>query len=174
MTADNLLSAEPMRLAEAELRFWNNTEWMRSFYTDKRYPARLKQCHDSPPLIYFKGSSPPICCRPGASWPLSAHVQTTEHGKSLCEEIIEGLQPYNVLIVSGLAYGVDITAPKIHRIGGAQYRRTRARAGQYLPQPAPECGAQNDRKRRLADRIYTRHQTRPRAFPPCATASLPA
>lgn len=109
VTADNLLSAEPMRLAEAELRFLEQHGVDALFYTDERYPARLKQCHDSPPLIYFKGSSPDLL----SARRIVAIVgtrQPTEHGKSLCEEIIEGLQPYNVLIVSGLAYGVDITA----------------------------------------------------------------
>ncbi|MEO6037669.1 MAG: DNA-processing protein DprA, partial [Saprospiraceae bacterium] len=36
--------------------------------------------------------------------------QPTDYGRLLCEEIVEGLQPYNVLIVSGLAYGIDIAA----------------------------------------------------------------
>jgi DNA processing protein len=36
----------------------------------------------------------------------------TEYGKNICEELIEGLQEYNMLMISGLAYGIDIAAHK--------------------------------------------------------------
>lgn len=36
----------------------------------------------------------------------------TVHGTTICEDLVVGLQPYNICIISGLAYGVDITAHK--------------------------------------------------------------
>ncbi len=109
VTADYLLSAEPLRCAERELVFLEQHGVEALFYTHESYPARLKQCHDCPPVIYFKGS---------ASGLLGArHIvaivgtrQPTEYGKAICEELVEGLQQYNTVIVSGLAFGIDITA----------------------------------------------------------------
>ena len=109
VTTDYLLSSEPLRLAERELVFLENHGVEALFYTHERYPARLKQCYDCPPMIYFKGSSPDLL----AARRIVAVVgtrQPTEYGKALCEEIAEGLKPYNILIVSGLAFGIDITA----------------------------------------------------------------
>ncbi len=109
VTADALLSAGPLRLAELEIRFLEQHGIAALFYTHERFPARLRQCHDSPALIYFKGSSLDLL----SARRIIAIVgtrQPTEYGRMLCEEIIEGLQSYEVLVVSGLAYGVDITA----------------------------------------------------------------
>lgn len=109
VTAAYLLSAEPLKLAERELTFLEQHKVEALFYTHERYPARLKQCHDCPPLIYFKGSSLDLL----AARRVVAIVgtrQPTEYGKMMCEEIVEGLQAYNVVVVSGLAFGIDIAA----------------------------------------------------------------
>lgn len=107
--ADTLSSAGPLQRAEREMTFLEQHGVEAIFYTDERYPARLRQCPDSPPLIYFKGSSPGLL----AAQRILAIVgtrQPSEHGKAFCEELVEGLQPYNVVIVSGLAFGIDIAA----------------------------------------------------------------
>ncbi len=79
-------------------------------YLDKEYPYRLKQIPDAPPIIFTNGI-----------WPINNEQPTlaiigtrnaTENGKKLTEEIIEGLAPLNPIILSGLAYGIDITAHK--------------------------------------------------------------
>jgi len=109
ITADYLLSAEPLLFAEREIVFLEQHGVEALFYTDTRYPARLKQCHDCPPMIFWKGSSLDLL----ASRRVVAIVgtrQPTEYGKALCEELVEGLKSYNVLVVSGLAFGIDITA----------------------------------------------------------------
>ena len=36
----------------------------------------------------------------------------TEYGKELCKQLIEELVPYNILVVSGLALGIDVAAHK--------------------------------------------------------------
>ena len=109
VTADSLRAPESLRLAEREMIFLEQHGVNALFYTDSRYPARLKQCHDSPPMIYFKGSAVEIL----AAEHLVAIVgtrQPTEYGKAICEELVEGLKQYNAVIVSGLAFGIDITA----------------------------------------------------------------
>ena len=77
------------------------------FYLDDNYPQRLKHYNDSPTLLYYKGkadlNSERIIAMVGTRKP-------TLHGIAICEELIVGMQPYGVLIISGLAYGIDITA----------------------------------------------------------------
>ncbi|MFD2244798.1 DNA-processing protein DprA [Pontibacter ruber] len=75
------------------------------FYTSPDYPNRLKQIADAPVLLYFRGSGnlnqKRIISIVGTRKP-------TAYGQAVTERIVEGLKSYNVLVVSGLAYGVDI------------------------------------------------------------------
>lgn len=100
---------EPLHSAEREMLFMEQHAVEAVFYTDPRYPARLKQCPDSPALFFFKGSSLSILETPNIVAIIGTR-QPSEHGKAICEEIIDGFLSYNVLIVSGLAFGVDVTA----------------------------------------------------------------
>ncbi|MBS1525996.1 MAG: DNA-protecting protein DprA [Bacteroidetes bacterium] len=93
--------------AEQEMRFIEDHGIRVLFYTDLDYPKRLKNCIDSPVLLYSRGNMD-----------LNAkHVVSvvgtrlaTEYGKELCRQLVEELQQYNVLIVSGLAAGIDTAA----------------------------------------------------------------
>ncbi|MHC2990771.1 DNA processing protein DprA [Pontibacter sp. HJ8] len=77
------------------------------FYTSPLYPNRLKQLPDAPPLLYFRGNADlnhrRIISMVGTRKP-------SAYGQAITERIVEGLKPYNVLVVSGLAYGIDILA----------------------------------------------------------------
>ena len=79
------------------------------FYTDKEYPFRLKQIMDSPPLLFVKGNTDLNAQKIVA---IVGTRQATEYGKEFTEKLVEGLKPHNALIVSGLAYGIDIQAHK--------------------------------------------------------------
>lgn len=95
--------------AEKELYFLEQYGVEALFYTDERYPVRLRQNADCPALLYFKGSGAELLnARRIVS--VVGTRQPTEYGKAICEELMEGLQPYDVVVVSGLAYGIDITA----------------------------------------------------------------
>ncbi|MCY7326968.1 MAG: DNA-processing protein DprA [Saprospiraceae bacterium] len=107
--ADCLQLPEPLQQAERELVFLEKNHVTALFYTHDRYPVRLRQCHDSPAMLFFKGSSVDLLNAERIIAMVGTR-QPTDYGKALCEEIVEGLKPYNVLMVSGLAYGVDITA----------------------------------------------------------------
>lgn len=58
---------------------------------------------------FFKGSSADLL---GAARIVGivGTRQPTEQGRAICEELVEGLQPYGAVVISGLAYGIDITA----------------------------------------------------------------
>ncbi len=106
---DALQNPEPLRSAEQELEFMQKNEVTALFYTHENYPVRLRQCADSPAILYFQGSSP-LLLNADRVIAIVGTRQPTDYGKALCEEIVAELQPYNILLVSGLAYGVDITA----------------------------------------------------------------
>lgn len=76
-------------------------------FTSLAYPTRLAKIHDAPIVLYHKGNTPLNNPRTVA---IIGTRQATEYGKSITDEIVQGLKPYNVLVVSGLAYGIDIAA----------------------------------------------------------------
>lgn len=106
---DFMQAPEAMKLAEREMHFLESNDVNAMFFTDKDYPVRLQHCHDSPALLFYKGNDIQQL-NTNKVISIVGTRQPTDYGKSLCEEIVECLKPYNVLIVSGLAYGIDITA----------------------------------------------------------------
>jgi DNA processing protein len=79
------------------------------YYTDKNYPNRLKHLYDSPVLMYYKGKADLNAQKTVA---IVGTRQSTEYGKHVTEQIVSELSSYNPLIISGLAYGIDIVAHK--------------------------------------------------------------
>ncbi len=108
-TAKLIVEQDVLAAAEQELDFISNNGIQPIFYLDETYPTRLKPYPDAPLMLFYKGTSP--LQRPY----MLAIVGTRKpsaHGVAICEEIVEGLQGYDVLVVSGLAYGIDATAHK--------------------------------------------------------------
>ena len=96
-------------LAEAEIVFIEKYKITPLFITDKNYPQRLLNCYDSPPILYYKGNADLNAIK------IISIVGTrnnNEYGKSVCEKIIANLSDQNILIVSGLAFGIDSIAHK--------------------------------------------------------------
>lgn len=102
-------AAQVLHLAEQELFFLEKHAIRAVFYTDPAYPPRLRQLNDGPALFYFKGSSVELLHHTHMVAIVGTR-QPTEYGKALCEEFVCGLQAYGAVLVSGLAYGVDIAA----------------------------------------------------------------
>lgn len=95
--------------AEEEVSFIQKHGITPLFITDKKYPQRLLNCYDAPVLLYYKGHADLNASR------VIAVVGTrhyTEYGKQLAEKFIADLADKNVLIISGLAYGIDAIAHK--------------------------------------------------------------
>ena len=107
--ADSIVKKEYFKAAEYELNFIENQEIKLLFFLDEAYPNRLKHINNAPILLYYKGNadlnSPRIVAIVGTRKPSFLGVAT-------CEELVEGLAAYDVLIISGLAYGIDVTAHK--------------------------------------------------------------
>ena len=95
--------------AEKELSFTEKNNVNVIAYTDSQYPQRLTQCIDGPIVLFSSGNiqleNQPIISIVGTR-------KITRYGSQFCEKLIENLKPFNPIIVSGYAYGVDITAHK--------------------------------------------------------------
>jgi DNA processing protein len=95
--------------AEEEIKFIEKNTITPLFYLDANYPKRLSHCEDSPIMLYFKGNtnlnSEKIISIVGTR-------EATEYGKKTCEKLIADLSIHNPIIISGLAYGIDICAHK--------------------------------------------------------------
>ncbi|WP_121202139.1 DNA-processing protein DprA [Mucilaginibacter gracilis] len=100
---------DALERARRELDFIERNDIKVMFYGDAAYPKRLKNCNDAPALLYYKGTANLNEAR------IISVVGTrnaTDYGKQLCRELIDDLKAYDVIIVSGLAYGIDVTAHK--------------------------------------------------------------
>lgn len=71
------------------------------------YPKRLLNCHDHPTVLYFRGNT---TLNPQRMVAVVGTRSMTSYGKKMVGQLIEELRERRVTVVSGLAYGVDITA----------------------------------------------------------------
>lgn len=80
-----------------------------TYFTDNDYPLRLNHAQDAPILFFSKGE-----CNLNASKIISivGTRHATAYGKHFCDKFAEELKTLvdDVVIVSGLAYGIDISA----------------------------------------------------------------
>lgn len=95
--------------AEQEILFIEKNKIKPLFIQDEDYPKRLLNCYDSPTLLYQKGST--ILNHPRIVAVVGSRMYT-EYGRQLTEKLIQEMAGSNVLVVSGLAYGIDALAHK--------------------------------------------------------------
>lgn len=107
--ANSILNTDALVQAEQHLAFIDKHKIEVLFYTDENYPQRLRECYDAPVVLYFKGNANFNQQRVIS---VVGTRNATGYGKELCKKLIEVLKSYNVLVVSGLAYGIDVTAHK--------------------------------------------------------------
>jgi DNA processing protein len=109
IAADAVVNGKGFHQAEAEFKKAEKENATILFYLDASYPARLKVFEDSPAVLYTKGNvnlnTPKIVAIVGTR-------KATDYGKTFIDKLIEDLVPHNPLILSGLAYGIDIHAHK--------------------------------------------------------------
>ena len=107
---DNLKDwSEPLKRAEVELEFCRNNNIRVLCLGDDNYPKRLEDCADAPLVMYYKGNA-------NLNQQRVINIVGTRHctpyGEDLIRRFVSDLRQLcpQVLIVSGLAYGVDILA----------------------------------------------------------------
>lgn len=114
---DSLIYFNEFEKAKEEIGFLKKYGIRPLFITDPDYPQRLLNCYDSPVMLYYKGNADLN------SEKIAAIVGTrnqSEYGKNMCEKIVEELCAENVLIISGLAFGIDTIAHRAALKSGAQ------------------------------------------------------
>lgn len=106
---DEILNPEVLKKAEQELLFVDKNNISTYFVNEDTYPHRLRECSDAPVLFYFRGN---IDFNVEKIISIVGTRNATNYGINFCDtflEIISSKYP-QALIVSGLAYGIDINA----------------------------------------------------------------
>jgi DNA processing protein len=107
--AKSIKDFDDFHLAEHELKFIEKYKIKTLFLTDPDYPKRLLNCYDSPTLLFYKGIADLNASK------ILAIVGTrsnTDYGKQFTEKLVKDLSEQNILIISGLAHGIDAIAHK--------------------------------------------------------------
>lgn len=108
-TIGDLFNTSHLREAEQELQFIKDNEIEILYFTGEGYPEKLKHCIDGPILLFKSGN---INLKSQRIISIVGTRKITTNGISFCEKLVEQLTPFNPVIVSGFAYGTDITAQK--------------------------------------------------------------
>ena len=98
-----------VELAEREMEFIEKNNIKLICYGDEAYPYRLAECSDAPLVLHSLGNAD-----------LNAHHivsivgtrHASEYGKDMCANFVADLAKFvpGTLVVSGLAYGIDVCA----------------------------------------------------------------
>ena len=107
---DNLKDwSEPLKRAEVELEFCRNNNIRVLCLGDDNYPKRLEDCADAPLVMYYKGNAN---LNQSRVINIIGTRHCTTYGADFIRRFIHDLKALcpEVLVVSGLAYGVDINA----------------------------------------------------------------
>ncbi len=107
---DNAYRKKLLEEAEKEYLFIERSGISPVFYTDSRYPRRLLQCDDAPVMLYTLGD----CDLNEARFVAVVGTRhATVYGIGFTESLVEELgrkMKDPLVIISGLAYGIDIAA----------------------------------------------------------------
>lgn len=106
---EDILNHRNLELGQRDVD-WAIAHGVRIYYIeDNDYPRRLKECVDAPVVLYFRGNCD-LNTRRVISFVGSRRA--SPYGKRVCDELVESLAEIDEppLIVSGLAYGIDIAS----------------------------------------------------------------
>jgi DNA processing protein len=104
---DGILNADVLKHAEEEIKFIEDENIKPLYFTDDDYPQRLKNCVDSPILLFYKGNAD---LNVKKIIGIVGTRKATEYGKEMTKKIVGELAIHDVLVISGLAYGIDVAA----------------------------------------------------------------
>jgi len=119
---DALDCPQAFERAEKEVEFVRKNAILALGYNDADYPSRLRECNDAPVVLFYKGNIPlnqlKVINMVGTR-------QSTDYGQRICNAFLRDLKQLcpDVLVVSGLAYGIDIAAHRaalgngLHTVG---------------------------------------------------------
>ncbi|WP_207532813.1 DNA-processing protein DprA [Desertivirga arenae] len=103
-TAQNIRQKEFFKRAEKEIEFIERYKIQTFFIADESYPQRLRNCYDAPVLLYYKGNAN---LNHSKIISIVGTRRATAYGKELTQKLVEDLKKHDVVVVSGLAHGID-------------------------------------------------------------------
>ncbi|HHJ10707.1 MAG TPA: DNA-protecting protein DprA [Bacteroidetes bacterium] len=117
--ATNSQRKKALEAAKKEYEFVKNNHIRTAWFLDDDYPMRLKQCEDAPVIIYIRGDTN-LDTKRIISIVGTRHA--TSYGIGQCKKIVEELAAFfpDLLVISGLAYGIDVCAHKAALKNGLQ------------------------------------------------------
>jgi DNA processing protein len=107
--SENIRSFKDFDKAAKEVEFIEKHKIKPLYFLADDYPHRLKELPESPIMLFYKGTADLNQSRVLA---IVGTRKATEYGKAITEKLVEELAQYKVLVVSGLAYGIDYHAHK--------------------------------------------------------------
>ena len=107
--SDESYRQEALRRAEKELEFIEKHKIKTIVFDSPDYPTRLKQCNDAPQILFQYGD----CDLNNHKFvAIIGTRNATKYGRDLTNDLVKTLSLTNpdIVIISGLAYGIDISA----------------------------------------------------------------
>ncbi|MGB0431792.1 MAG: DNA-processing protein DprA [Bacteroidia bacterium] len=108
-TIANILAFKNFKRVEDEIKFIDNHKIKVFSFADPEYPERLKQLSNAPAIVFYKGT---VSLNHARIIGVVGTRKATDYGKQMVENLMSELKEYNVITVSGLAYGIDIECHK--------------------------------------------------------------
>lgn len=108
--ANAIVNQQNLNRAEKELDFIIKNSIQVTSLTDANYPKNLQHCFDAPYLFFSKGN---IDFNQQRIISIVGTRKITSYGKDFLKKFFNDIKEYNPIIVSGLAYGVDIYAHQL-------------------------------------------------------------
>lgn len=105
----DLFNTKHLINAENELKYIQDKKITCLYFQDDDYPEKLKHCVDGPILLFQRGN---INLKQKHIISIVGTRKITTYGIEFCKKLVEQLRPFDPVIVSGFAYGTDITAQK--------------------------------------------------------------
>ena len=109
ITIRYLHDSQYLKQAEEEINWADKNDIQIISFFDDAYPERLKQCIDSPILLFSVGNQQ---LKDRKCISIVGTRNITSYGREMCEALIEKISPYNPIIISGFAFGIDICAQR--------------------------------------------------------------
>lgn len=108
--AHSIKSFLHFKKVEEEIKFIDKYQINPLFIQSENYPQRLLNCYDAPIMLYYKGMAN---LNQAKIISIIGTRNNTDYSKQLVDDLLEDLISDEVIIVSGMAYGVDAIAHKI-------------------------------------------------------------
>lgn len=107
--ASSIVAFKNFSRAEEEIKFIEKYKIKPLFVTDPLYPKRLLNCYDSPTILYYKGETDLNAEKIVSIIGTRSH---TDYAKQVTDNLVKDISSQNIMVISGLAFGVDGIAHK--------------------------------------------------------------